>query len=160
MKAGLEDRIGQYKWTSHSGYLSKAKKWSWLHKRKVLDILSRDSDQQRKAYLDFMSEADSKEVHEFYSRKNVKPILGSSEFLQRIKDGFSDILFHEDIPAARSLRSGVAEVIAAVSSVYETEPETIRSLRRGRENEARDVAILLARNGPINPCLPWRFNSA
>ncbi|MHC4781050.1 MAG: transposase [Planctomycetota bacterium] len=33
LKAGLEDRIGKYKWTSHTGYLSRARKWSWLRKK-------------------------------------------------------------------------------------------------------------------------------
>jgi REP element-mobilizing transposase RayT len=144
-QAGLEDRIGEYKWTSHHGYLSKARKWSWLHKENALSILSVGFKNPRKAYIDFMNEGDSEEIMGFYSKKNLKPVMGSSDFLQKIKDGFSDAIFNEEIPVAQSLRSSAEEVIAAVSSVYNVEPDNIRRSRRGRMNEARDIAMMLTR---------------
>jgi len=33
LKAGLVKRLDQYVWSSHKGYLSKAKKWNWLYMR-------------------------------------------------------------------------------------------------------------------------------
>ena len=33
LKAGLTDKLDHYQWSSHRGYLSKAEKWNWLHKK-------------------------------------------------------------------------------------------------------------------------------
>ena len=40
LKAGLVKRLDQYVWSSHKGYLSKAKKWNWLYKDFVLGMLT------------------------------------------------------------------------------------------------------------------------
>ena len=32
LRGGLTDRIDDYKWSSHKGYVSIARKWDWLHK--------------------------------------------------------------------------------------------------------------------------------
>jgi len=145
MKAGLEDSLGQYPWTSHHAYLSKAKRWAWIHRESVLSILERNPRDHRRTYIDFVSEEVSKETQAFYSKKNLRTILGSSEYLQWIKDSFSDAIFNKEVPVSRSLRSRVEDVIPAVSAVYCVEVEDILTSRRGRENEARDVAILLSR---------------
>jgi len=39
LKAELVKRLDQYVWSSHKGYLSKAKKWNWLYKDFVLEML-------------------------------------------------------------------------------------------------------------------------
>jgi len=31
LKAGLVKNLNEFSWSSHKAYLSKAKKWSWLH---------------------------------------------------------------------------------------------------------------------------------
>jgi putative transposase len=31
LRAGIVQSAGQYEWSSHRGYLSRAKKWDWLH---------------------------------------------------------------------------------------------------------------------------------
>jgi hypothetical protein len=36
LRAGLTDKMDSYGWSSHKGYLSKAKKWDWLHKEYIL----------------------------------------------------------------------------------------------------------------------------
>ncbi|MFH1953526.1 MAG: hypothetical protein ABIL06_18150, partial [Pseudomonadota bacterium] len=38
LKAGVVTRPGQYAWSSHKGYLSRARKWNWLYRDLVLKI--------------------------------------------------------------------------------------------------------------------------
>ena len=48
--AGLVKRLDQYVWSSHKGYLSKAKKWSWLYKDFVLQMLTDQMSSQIRIY--------------------------------------------------------------------------------------------------------------
>ncbi|MBU1687677.1 MAG: transposase, partial [Proteobacteria bacterium] len=40
LRAGIVKALGDYRWSSHQGYLSPAKKWSWLHKDGLLTRLT------------------------------------------------------------------------------------------------------------------------
>ena len=48
------DRLDSYTWSSHKGYLSDAKKWSWLHKDYVLKMFSENRVESRKRYRKFI----------------------------------------------------------------------------------------------------------
>ncbi len=50
LEAGLVDRLDSYTWSSHKGYLSDAKKWSWLHKDYVLKMFSENRVEIGKRY--------------------------------------------------------------------------------------------------------------
>jgi len=50
LRAGITDKLKDYSWSSHKGYISKAKKWEWLHKNYILDMFSEDKDLQTAAY--------------------------------------------------------------------------------------------------------------
>ena len=43
--------LDQYQWSSHKGYVSKAKKWNWLHKGFILSMLTSQKSQQIKQKL-------------------------------------------------------------------------------------------------------------
>ncbi len=42
LQSGLADRLDVYKWSSHKGYISIAKKWDWLYKNYILSLLSKN----------------------------------------------------------------------------------------------------------------------
>jgi hypothetical protein len=46
---GIVDDLGQYLWSSHKGYLSKAKEWQWLHKDFVFSLLTGEKRSRVKA---------------------------------------------------------------------------------------------------------------
>lgn len=48
---GMADKLEAYEWSSHRAYLSRARKWNWLHKETILSLLTRDKGQQRKRYM-------------------------------------------------------------------------------------------------------------
>ena len=80
--------VDVYNWTSHHGYISNAKKWEWLHKRFLLGMFSRQSGKAKKAYIDFVQDGDSQEVTEFFSKKNIASVFGSSAFIEWVKGKF------------------------------------------------------------------------
>jgi len=145
LKAGLEKHLGEYEWTSHRAYLSKAKEWEWITREIALSKLTWDSKGWRKAYLEFMSKDNREEIARFYSLKNLRSILGSSEFIQWVRDEFSDAIYNREVPDVTGLRCSAAEVVSAVARIYEVPEEDLWPQRRGTRNEARDMAIFLAR---------------
>ena len=40
LRAGMVKSLGEFRWSSHDGYLSRAEKWSWLQKDDLLSMLS------------------------------------------------------------------------------------------------------------------------
>jgi len=137
--------VGDYPWNSHKGYLSGAKKWSWLHKEPVLSLLGNDRGKRLGEYRKFINEKDSKEMVDFYSKKALPAILGSLEFIDWIRSRFSDLLFKEEIPASKNLAPGINLIKEIVCKAYAVDVASLVGLSRGRENEPRDVAIFLAR---------------
>ncbi len=85
LKAGIVKTLADYQWSSHQGYLSGAKKWSWLQKDVILTQLSHVKTKQKSAYLDFVSLGESQEIEKFYSLKNMPSILGSTSFKEYIQ---------------------------------------------------------------------------
>ncbi len=54
LKAGIVKSLDDYPWSSHKGYLSQAKKWSWLQKEVLLRQFTPVIFRQKSAYLDFV----------------------------------------------------------------------------------------------------------
>jgi len=50
LKAGIVKTLEEYSWSSHRGYMSWAKKWSWLHKDELLAMLTLVRKRQRSLY--------------------------------------------------------------------------------------------------------------
>jgi len=51
LRMGVVKELGSYRWSSHKGFLSSSKKWSWLHKDYFLSMFSRDKARRRRADL-------------------------------------------------------------------------------------------------------------
>jgi REP element-mobilizing transposase RayT len=153
MKAGMEKHVGRYPWTSHQGYLSQAKRWSWLTREPVLSLIAGIKKNKRRAYLEFMNETLSQEVDRFYGRKNLRSVLGSPSFVQWIRDKYSDAVHNEEVFPAERVTLPIEDVVFAVCRQYEIQPEDLQVKRRGRRNEARKVAIFLARKHTGEPLL-------
>lgn len=144
MRAGLEKGLGRYPWSSHGGYLSNAKRWSWLSKDVILSMLSRRKKERRKAYVAFMKAKEPDSVKRFYSLKNLRSVLGSSAFVQQIKDSFADALTHPEVPQSSSLKRSVDDVLLLVAREFDVPVDALLLPQRGRPFPARDVALVLA----------------
>ena len=118
---------------------------------RIVDSLDTRSVMSRlgglKAYQRFMHEETEEEVEEFYHGVYQKPVLGSKEFIGRVKQRLADkARVEEEKPESRRLFSpGLDEIVQATARGYEKTVEDLKRRKRGRENEARMVAIYLGR---------------
>lgn len=145
LRAGQATRLDRYPWSSHKAYLSRSARWDWLHKGPVLSVLGRSGGDPVKAYRAFMAKGESDEVTAELSKKKVPSILGSEEFVRRLKARFKKLRSRREVPDARLLAPGLDAIQSAVCKAYGVDRDELLWSRRGISNDARNVAIYLAR---------------
>ena len=145
LRAGLAEALGDYRWSSHNGYVSGARKWDWLYKDFLLSMLAEEKSQARRCYLDFVSRGESAEIERFYSLKNLPSVLGGEAFKDWIREEFQHLRHQREIPDARELAQGPGRIVDLVCDYFQMTREQLMSSRRGKENLPRDMAIYLVR---------------
>jgi len=145
LKAGLVSRLDRYPWSSHKDYLSRSGKWSWLHSDFVLSMLCEDKEKQAAAYRDYMAEPESEELVGFFSPRKVPSLLGSEGFIDWVKVNFRILRGRQEIPEGRLLAPRLELIKSTVCTDYAIDLSKLLSSTRGASNEARNVAIYLAR---------------
>lgn len=145
LRAGIVAKLDDYEWSSHKGYVSKAKKWEWLHKNYILGIFSKNKRSQLISYKRFISSEESAELIYYYSKKNIPSILGDTVFVQLLKDRFLKKKKEKEIPESTKLCPEVIDIKQAVCAYYQIEETDLLMSRRGVENEARDFAMYMLR---------------
>ena len=153
LKAKLVKRLDQYVWSSHKGYLSKAKKWNWLYKDFVLQMLTVQITDQIRIYKQFMAQEQDEDLVRVLDLKNLPTMLGSETFISWIKDRFFNKIIDNEVPASKELAPDLETIISEVSRYYEIRPTTLKAVRRGIENEPRDVAMYLIRTMRSEPLM-------
>jgi REP element-mobilizing transposase RayT len=153
LKAGLVKRLDQYVWSSHKGYLSKAKKWNWIYKHFVLDMLTTQINSQIQIYKQFMAQEQDENLVRVLDGKNPPSMLGSEKFISWIKDLFFKKKKDKEVPASKELTPDLDTIISEVSRYYKVRPTKLKAVRRGMENEPRDVAIYLIRSMRAEPLM-------
>jgi hypothetical protein len=151
LKAGLVKRLDRYAWSSHKGHLSKAKKWNWLYKDFVLQMRTVQISSQSQIYKQFMAQQKDEDLVRVFERKNQPSMIGSKEFISWVKNRFFKKKLDKEIPASKKLAPEQDRIISEVSRYYEGRPIALTAVRRGVENEPRDVAIYL-----FDPCAQIR----
>lgn len=145
LRAGMVQKLDEYAWSSHHGYLSSAKKWDWIHKDIILSMLSTNKRKARHAYAQFMAQDDSEEISELFAKKKWPSILGSEDFIDWAKATFYDRKINPQIPESLQLAPDLRSIIKAVCRFYGIEEKELFQARRGASNEPRNVAIYLSR---------------
>jgi chromosomal replication initiation ATPase DnaA len=69
------------------------------------------------------------------------------------KDRFFKMKEDKEVPASRELAPDMETIISEVSRYYEIKPSALKAVRRGIENEPRDVAIYLIRSMRTEPLM-------
>ena len=153
LKAGLVKRLDRYTWSSHKGYLSKAKKWDWLHKHFILEMLTAQTSSQIQAYKQFMAQEQDEGLVRLIESKKPASMLGSEKFLSWIKERFFKQKKDKEVPASKELAPDLETIISEVSRYYQIKPDKLKAVRRGIVNEPRDVAIYLIRSMRSEPLM-------
>jgi len=145
LRAGIVESLGQYPWSSHQGYLSRAKQWDWLYKDFILSMLSQERGTQLRAYQQFMKREDSEEIVQLFESKKRPTFVGNEEFAGWLREKFFEDKRDTQVPESGELSPDIAAIKMAVCTHYGvTQAELVKS-RRGRFNEAKSMAIYLAR---------------
>ena len=145
VRAGLTDKIDAYKWSSHQGYISIAKKWDWLHKNHLLSIISKNRQDWLRHYKKWVSVEEKDEVSEKINGKKWPVCLGPQLFIDRIKETYRAKKINKDVPSSRELLPDKSRILEEVCKAYDMRPSEILKMRRGKMNEARNVTIYLTR---------------
>lgn len=145
LRAGLVESLGDYKWSSHKGYLSIAGKWDWLHKNYILSLLSKNRKDWLRHYRRWVSVAKEDEVGKKISSAKWPVCLGPQEFIDRIKEKYGSAKINKEIPSSRELLPDAKRIIDAVCRFYGVQHNDIITKRRGKRNEPRNAAIYLTR---------------
>jgi len=153
LKAGLVKRLDQYVWSSHKGYLSKAKRLNWLYKHFVLEMLTAQKSSQIQIYKQFMAQEQDEDLVLVLDGTNPPSMLGSEKFISWIKDRFFKKKKDKEVPASKELAPDLDTIISEVSRYYKVRPSKLKAVRRGMENEPRDVAIYLIRSMRAEPLI-------
>lgn len=145
LEAGLTDKMDSYQWSSHRGYISIAKKWDWLHKNHILSMLSKNKKVWLRYYRKWVSIEERDEVSEKISGTKWPVCLGPQTFIDRIKERYGRGKINRDVPTSRELMPDKIRILEEVCKSYDTTAAEIIKMRRGKMNEARNMAIYLTR---------------
>jgi hypothetical protein len=145
LEGGLVKVLGEYPWVSHQGYVSDAKKWSWLYKDFILSLFSDEKAVSRRMYKDFVSKGSAEEINRIFGRKNLPSALGSKDFLDWVKASFFSAKRHKEVPDSRNLSPDAERIKEEVCRRYGVAMDEVHRSRRGVSNEPRNVAIYLLR---------------
>jgi REP element-mobilizing transposase RayT len=140
VQARLVKEPGAYPWSSHPAYLHPNKAPIWLNVGQVLGGFATP-----RAFHEFVLSGNDRLIKEFYSRHRQSPILGSGDFLDRIKHKLSRMGREHPRYERVGLRPSVDVVLCFVAQEYGLPVETLVKGRRGKENEARKVAMYLVK---------------
>jgi chromosomal replication initiation ATPase DnaA len=80
-------------------------------------------------------------------------MLGSEKFISWIKDRFFKKKKDKEVPASKELAPDLETIISEVSRYYQIKPSKLKVVRRGIENEPRDVTIYLIRSMRSEPLM-------
>lgn len=145
VKAGLVADLMDFPWCSHKGFLSKARKWEWLNREPLYELLTRYKSRRKLEYLKFMELAEPENITRFYGLKNLRPMLGTDIFCEEIKERFRYLVSHKEMQNVKHLARGPEEIIATVCNHFKVDRMSLNKKRRGYDNIARDAALYLLR---------------
>ena len=145
LESGLVENLQKYSWSSHKGYLSGAKKWDWLHKDFILSLFSKNETESIRRYRQFVSKMILEDINQILARKKLPAVMGSKNFVEKIKEKFFSNKSHEEVPESRFLAPDVDRIMEEVCKLYKVDKNDLFSSRRGYFNEPRNVSIYLIR---------------
>jgi len=145
--AGVVRRAEDYPWSSYPAYLGDAGKPEWLYLQPTLGLFGERGARIR--YRAFVEQGVDEEMHTFYSKGRLSPVMGREDFHQGLARLQKAKRADPEIPEAKRLRprpslTAIAQAIAAHFRVDQR--ELFRESRgRGRANTPRAVALARSR---------------
>ncbi len=137
VKVGVVTQPGLYPWSSHRLYRLPAAP-SWLARDEILAQF--DSPE---AFERFIAEGNEASLEAFYERRRWSPVLGSGQFVHQVMAQTQKSREHPRAHATPQFPS-VQTVAVVIASRLKVPVDSLFSSRRGRRNDARNLAIHVA----------------
>jgi len=135
VRAGIVARPEEYIWSSYLTFISERQPSPWLNTAMVLGYFDQDLRIARTRYAVFVIAAIGKEVDNPLTKADSSLILGSDNFVAKIKAAFlSDKAENRDVPAIRRLKE---------KPPIETIQRAVEQTLGAKNRFARNAAIFL-----------------
>ena len=108
-------------------------------------MLSKNRKDWLRYYRKWVSVEEKGEVSEKLNGKKWPVCLGPQTFIDWVKERYGEEKINKEVPSSRELLPDMNRIIEQVCRTYGTTVQEIRKMRRGKMNEARNVAIYLSR---------------
>ncbi len=145
LKAGKVQNINDYKWSSHMGYMSSGKEWAWIYKEFIQGMLTGQREKIYSEYEKFLLNESDCIIEKIMESKKVPALLGSEEFVEKIKRKQYKQIIQEEVPECKIFLPKKDKIVGAVCRYYNIDIEEIYKSSRGKTNESRSVAVYLMR---------------
>ena len=147
-----KEALSKYLWSSYPAYLSPRRPRSFVRVEEVLAYFGGDSPEGRRGYRNFLEEGLAQKLKSPLEIGKGHGIIGSEEFLKRIKGRFlSGRLRFREVPAVRRIIGQVERerILNAVATEFGVSQGDLR--QKGHRGMARPVLMeLLYRYGGLN----------
>jgi Bacterial dnaA protein helix-turn-helix len=130
----------EYRWSSHKLYLQPPKVPGWLKLEEVLEQLGGS-----RGFQEFVLSGNEEELERFYKSQRQSPVLGGERFIEKVRGHIGKVAREHPRYERAKLEIGPQEIIRTVARMYKIEEGEVLRGNRGRENEARKVAMYLVR---------------
>jgi hypothetical protein len=139
--AGLVQMPEEYRWASHRYYLQAKGVPDWLNPTEALEQIG-----ARQSFHEYVLSGNEESLKQYYEAQRQSPILGSEQFIERVRKAGAATVTREYTRYERRLvQAGPEQVVDQVMRYYKVTREEIFGGKRGRENEARKVAMYLVK---------------
>ena len=85
LKAKLEEKLGEYEWSSYRGYMKDKHKEEWLHTKRILRKFSKYEKESKVRLESFINQEVPKDINKRLEGVNWPSILGGEKFKKKIK---------------------------------------------------------------------------
>jgi len=85
-EAGIEEKIGQYKWNSHKGYIIRKAKQKWLRTEEVLSRFSQYENEAARELNAFVKKTIPKDLLRVLESVKWPSVLGGKELKDKVKE--------------------------------------------------------------------------
>ena len=140
VEAAIVTQPEDYRWDSHRYYLQPKGVPNWLNTAETLEQIG-----ERKAFHEFVLSGNEESLEDYYKGERRSPILGREAFIERVKQQTATLAREYPRYERRAVQTDPERVIRKIVEQYTVKREEIFRGVRGRENEARKVAMYLVK---------------
>jgi putative transposase len=140
VQAGMVQLPEDYRWASHRHYRQAKGAPAWLNTSEAVAQIG-----GREALHEFVLSGNEESLTRYYEAHRQSPILGREEFIERVKQLGAPMAREHARYERRIVQPGPERVVGEVMRQYKVPREAIFQAKRGRQNEARKVAMYLVK---------------